>query len=74
MIKYKDLVEILGCSVKTAYNKLYNIETFTLYDLTLLANHYNLSYDGVINKVTSSSQILKKRKEEKQDERIKKNN
>lgn len=60
MIIYKDLVEILSCSVKTAYNKLYNIDSFTLRDLSLLANHYKLSYDEVIKKLTITSYNLEK--------------
>lgn len=73
MFKYKDLVDILNCSVKTAYNKLYNVESFTLRDLTLLANHYNLSYDKIIKKLTLTSYKLQKERGKK-NETIKKNN
>lgn len=65
MITYKDLVKILGCSVKTAYNKLYNINTFTFYDIHLLHLYYNISYDDVIIKIKTSSYHLMKEKGKK---------
>lgn len=72
MFNYRKLVDILNCSVKTAYNKLYNIDSFTLRDLNLLTHHYNLSYDEIIKELTLTSYNLQK--EGRRNETIKKNN
>lgn len=56
LIKPKELSEILNVSLKTAYLKLHDINTFKLWELIIIKNYYNLNFDDSV-KLIENSQI-----------------
>lgn len=56
LIKPKELSEILDISLKTAYSKLHDINTFKFWELIIIKKHYNLNFDDTV-KLIENSQI-----------------
>lgn len=74
LMKERELVEVLQCSKRTAYNKLNDYNTFTLFDIIRITQYYSIDYNTAIGIVIYSSNDYhrrKKEKEEKENERIK---
>ena len=54
LIKPKELSEILEISLKTAYLKLHDIDTFKFRELILIKNYYNLNFDDTVELIEKS--------------------
>ena len=73
LLKEKEIVEVLDCSKRTAYNKLKNYNTFTISDVMKIIEHYGVDCDTAIATIIFSSNEYYKRKKERgmKNERIK---
>ena len=56
LIKPKELSEILDVSLKTAYSKLQDMNTFKFWELIIIKKQYNLNFDDTV-KLIENSQI-----------------
>lgn len=75
LLKEKQIVEILDCSKRTAYNKLKDYNTFTLLDIMKIINYYKVDCNTAIGIIIFSSNEYHRRKKERgnENERIKTN-
>lgn len=75
VLKEKELVEVLQCSKRTAYNKLINYNTFTVEDIFSIMNYYSVDGNTALSIILFSSNEYHKRKKERgmKNERIKTN-
>ena len=74
LLKEKQLVEILGCTKRTAYNKLNDYYTFNLYDIMKIIQYYGIDCNTAIATIIHSSNdyhTRRKEKRRKKNERIK---
>ena len=73
LLKEKEIVEVLGCSKRTAYNKLKDYNTFTILDIMKIIKHYGVDCNTAIGIIIYSSNEYYKRKKERgmKNERIK---
>lgn len=71
LLKEKQLVEVLGCTKRTAYNKLNDYYTFNLFDIMKIIQYYGLDCNTAIATIIYSSNDYHKRIKEKENERIK---
>lgn len=72
LLKEKELVEVLQCSKRTAYNKLINYNTFTVEDIFSIMNNYSVDGNTALSIILFSSNEYHKRKKERgrKNERI----
>lgn len=68
VLKEKEIVEILNCSKRTAYNKLNDYYTFTLLDVIKIINYYKVDGNTAIAIIIKSSNEYHKRKKERKNE------
>lgn len=74
LLKEKQLVEVLGCTKRTAYNKLNDYYTFNLFDIMKIIQYYRVDFNTAIAMIIYSSNDYHKRRKEKRrtkNERIK---
>ena len=62
LLKEKQIVEVLDCSKRTAYNKLTDYSTFTLLDIMKIINYYKVDCNTAIGIIIYSSNEYHKRK------------
>ena len=65
LLKEKQIVEVLDCSKRTAYNKLKDYNTFTLLDIMKIIEHYGVDCNTAIATIIYSSNEYHKRKKER---------
>ena len=72
LLKEKELVEVLKCSKRTAYNKLINYNTFTVEDIFSIMKNYSVDANTALSIILFSSSEYHKRKKERgtKNERI----
>lgn len=75
LLKEKELVEVLQCSKRTAYNKLSNYNTFTIEDIFSIMNNYSVDGNTALSIILFSSNEYHRRKKERgtKNERIETN-
>lgn len=76
LLKEKQLIEVLGCTKRTAYNKLNDYYTFNLFDIMKIIQYYGIDCNTAIATIIYSSNEYhnrRKAKKEKENERIKTN-
>ena len=61
LLKEKELVEVLQCSKRTAYNKLINYNTFTVEDIFSIMNNYSVDGNTALSIILFSSNEYHKR-------------
>lgn len=54
LIKPKELSEILNVTLKTAYLKLHDINTFKFWELIIIKKYYNLNFDDTVKLIENS--------------------
>lgn len=65
LLKEKELVEVLQCSKRTAYNKLINYNTFTVEDIFSIMKNYSVDGNTALSIILFSSSEYHKRKKER---------
>lgn len=65
LLKEKELVEVLQCSKRTAYNKLINYNTFTVEDIFSIMKNYSVDANTALSIILFSSSEYHKRKKER---------
>lgn len=65
LLKEKQIVEVLDCSKRTAYNKLKDYNTFTLLDIMKIINYYKVDCNTAISIIIFSSNEYHRRKKER---------
>ena len=56
----KEICSIIGCSLKTAYNKTVGYSDYTLLDLVKLKNYTKQEYSQIIDEIVDKRKLSRK--------------